>query len=224
MKKEIIINNFKDLNEHFDLLKRHTLCRGVPDSDFRLIPSIARSSVNGKISILPAKDIKEMERDLMWLFKTQANILMDKVPNSEIAWLIIAQHHGLPTRLLDWTLNPLIAAFFSVEDMPDKDGAIYIYDIGGFQKEERIDLNVLKDTKAIIPSHLTNRIRAQSSIFTVHSDNQMDFNDPNISKIIVPKTIKKKIMEKLYKYGINHASLFPNLDGLARNIKWLKGY
>ena len=42
-------------------------------------------------------------------------------------WLTVAQHHGLPTRMLDWTHNPLIAAHF-VTDRPEDlcvDGAIW---------------------------------------------------------------------------------------------------
>jgi len=216
MKKEIIINTFTEFQEQLADIKRTCLCRGTGNASYALTPSLFRYG--------SSSDIDKLESDMMWFFKTQAKAHLQRLPESELEWLTIARHHGLPTRLLDWTLSPLVACFFAVSRRPDTDGVVYLYDIDRAGREEAIDLKKLKVITAFFPTHTTTRLTAQSGMFTIHPTHQQTLHSRKLKKIIIPKAAKKDILELLAKFGIHHATLFPDLDGLANFIKYLVDY
>jgi hypothetical protein len=93
--------------------------RGHANFDWKLRASVFR----------PRDNRSYEERGLMLSFKARAmgRLGNKKAPSSEIEWLFLAQHYSLPTRLLDWTENPLAAIYFAVTDQSafDFDGCLY---------------------------------------------------------------------------------------------------
>jgi len=95
--------------------------RGSTIFDHSLVPSLGRA---------PFKI--EQERALINAFKQNAVQFFDERPQSEWEWLFIARHHGVPTRLLDWTESPLIGLYFATHSIDDptrndkKAGALWI--------------------------------------------------------------------------------------------------
>ncbi len=112
---EITISSFSDLVEKlFDKswdpkIKRfrsHYVFRGLSDESYQLKTTLMRLGGN----------YVKMEKQLLRNFRKYAH--RDVVPQDSIwNWLSVAEHHGLPTRLLDWTFSPLIAAHFATCDL-----------------------------------------------------------------------------------------------------------
>ena len=90
---------------------KYTLFRGQLE-DWPLLPKIARFKEIG--------DIISFEQSLLSHFRREAFPFLNIIPNNDWEWLSIAQHHGLPTRLLDWSLNPLVALWFAVMQHKNK--------------------------------------------------------------------------------------------------------
>lgn len=215
--KEKTIKSFSEFTDEINGVSPTSLFRGISDKNFKLIPSLFRHKDLG--------DPKIREKNLMWVFKAQSKAHLINTPSNEIEWLTIAQHHGLPTRLLDWSLSPLVSAFFAVKNDFNKDGAICIYDKEQFSQEENINIKNLDAIVSFFPSHVTKRISAQSGMFTVHPLKNSELKKEDLTKtIIIKKEIKVEILSKLVKYGIHHSTMFPDLDGLSNYIKYLNKY
>lgn len=74
--------------------------------------------------------------DILWLrkdyYREVGHSLTSKETENFIAY---AQHHGLPTELLDITLNPAVALYFACEQNQDKDGFVYLFDNNGYDDD-----------------------------------------------------------------------------------------
>jgi hypothetical protein len=212
------------IEDFFQFLKRNTLkketyvFRGVKSEDYKLIPSIGRHRKTNSGKPFSVND----EQTMLKSFRMKAYPFIEKNMTS-IELLSLAQHHGLPTRLLDWTWNPLVAFYFAVKDEHDDNSLVYAWkkDILG-KYEPSFDPFKIKQTRVVLPPHFTSRIIAQSGMFTIHHLPNQEFISETIEKIIIKQSVRKELKRALWLLGIHEASLFPDISGIAKHTKWQK--
>jgi hypothetical protein len=211
--------------------------RGVTDRNHALIPSIGRHARENT-----GDDISTLEDDLMTEFKRLSIPELESTPGNDLEWLFLAQHYGLPTRLLDWSTNPLVALFFAVEKDDEKDGAIYMvprmvtdqYELFDFRtadytaqrKREPASIFAIQPGQGkvifIRPKYKDRRYQNQKSVFSCPQDPYAPLQLDSMGRIDFDKNLKPRLRERLKKMGISTSFIYPGLGGIASEVKSLK--
>ena len=122
---DIVVNSWTELqtalfdhswDDKIERFRSSFVYRGTSATDFDLSTSIMR--IGSKY--------EELEPHLLRNFRKYAHSSAAS-GNSIWNWLALAQHHGLPTRLLDWTYSPYVALHFATEDLNryNEDGCVW---------------------------------------------------------------------------------------------------
>ncbi|MEQ6886607.1 FRG domain-containing protein [Salicola sp. Rm-C-2C1-2] len=211
------ITSFSEFHEVFSGYRRDNrwMFRGQADADWPVVPKAGRH---------PYKERSDLDYLASW--KRKASEFITSKPENDWEWMAIAQHHGLPTRLLDWTYNPLVAAFFSCFSEPEKDAVVYCllpyWEILPDKAEPGNHDNISK----FKPTMVASRIGRQSGLFTAHPDPDEELSkaltdEDKLEVHTISADYKKKMLFELNHYGVNKLTLVGDLDGLSAHMCWI---
>lgn len=288
------LRDIRTLEEYIDVIhkelpKGRKYFRGqsrLVSAGYPLIPSIGRYAFLEK---KPLAERDELEREVLDVFSNNLVSYVQHLPTNDWERLAIAQHHGIPTRLMDWTENPLVALYFSVrETKKDKDGAaqdsaVYVltsdprryrdlvrskepvvkpvedlatepaskvngYEEFGIDDGQSKDTPIAADTEGkpaveasedqelvgappapspfditenvvYYPPHISPRMRAQDSVLLACFRPLQALDENDYLEIAIKYEAHDDIRRRLDQFGVFDRQLFPDLDGIA---KWLK--
>ena len=207
------------------------LSRGQGNISDPLLPKAGRERFfkDGQIA---GRDV-DLSRFDKWVH--QAVAFSTDLPTNAFEKLAYAQHYGLATRLLDWTLNAVVALYFATEIHPsDDDGGVFF-----LRWPERVD--EAKDTiegcskvKFYQPRPISRRVMVQDSVFTIHPKRNEPLEwkpirfrrsesgeiepDGDVLAVRVLKEKKRVLQEELRAIGVLRRTLFPDIEGLSESM------
>lgn len=189
--------------------------RGQSSFEYKLIPSIGRRFKEGQESVL-----KIYEKEIFDDFKRKYSMFTDARPRNDKEFLFLAQHYGLPTRLLDWTYNPLIALYFACCSNFDKNGVVYqSYPFSGrIFNESTDDIFSFPEITLLVPNMTDVRYKNQNGLFVLYPEPWKENIKHIHKKYVVPAQYKRDILNKLEKIGITRSFIMPTLDNLCKDI------
>lgn len=193
---------------------RRWLFRGQSRLSWKLVPKAGRP---------PYDWVDDLQVFKAW--KRHAIAFLPQGWMSDWEWLAVAQEHGLATRLLDWSRNPLAAAYFAVAEDDECDAVVY-----AARFKMRVDVDKVSPMEygrvaRFNPPDVVPRIVRQRGVFSVHGQPKTPLEEEadkldGLERIVIPSAYRHELQCELDFYGINAATLFPDLDGLSRFANW----
>jgi FRG domain-containing protein len=209
--------------------------RGHANSSWKLLPFVRRGYS------------RQQERYLANEFYVRARSRYQNCPEHDdyAGWIALMQHYGLPTRLLDWSMSPLIASFFATQPSDiTADACIWALTPGQFNEDQGFEhlvyplnagrlRNMLKpalkgedETEKVVaaaPIETDARMQVQQGAFTVHASEEpldrLAGSQYWLRKFTIPTESKASIAWELSLMGFRLGDLFPDLGNLAAELK-----
>ena len=209
--------------------------RGQSSAEYGLVPGVYRDDRGTR-----------GEQNLCLRFRQYAQTRHDNCPQQDefCSWLFLAQHYGLPTRLLDWSESALVALFFAANTNPILDASLFVLQPREMNQVTNGDQTLIpvtsspatelfrgafddhfnrEETVAVLSYENDSRMLMQQAAFTLHGTPQdlreIGEQEQLIRTFTVPSVSKASIIEELASLGVRRRTLFPDLANLADDLK-----
>lgn len=246
--KEVLVQSWSQFNDYI-ATRDGWAFRGQADASWPLLSALPRRLLQHNV---PRDQWHQREERAIRIFRRKAHVyLPDKsMLDDDLRCLAMMQHHGAPTRLLDFTKSPFVAAFFALEKSrgpaavyalntpgiwaarPDFDPSLTRDAIdprvpGNF--ERYFAINKLPVVWFGEPKEMDRRLVAQSGLLVVPGvlDKPLDMlldqylhGQALVERVLIGPEVRAQAMHELYRMNITQATLFPDLEGLARSIAY----
>jgi len=231
---DVVINNLKDFYEWVlsnDRDSTGVIYRGQK-SQKRLRTYFHRQRNN--IIDFATKDIN----DLFAHINPASKQYKYRKDSNEDYWalLALAQHHGYPTPLLDWTKSPYVALLFAFKDIKkdDKDGFVRLFrfDSRKWRIRNRPLINLFDPHPSLtieeLPAIDNERAAVQQSVHMIANIDDIEtlisifekqFEEKYLTKIDLPVSSRNEIMKELERMGVTASALFPGIEGVCQYLK-----
>jgi hypothetical protein len=234
MKMEFVVSTVSDylakVLECNDQTITGSLYRGQSSRNFQLISSLGR---------LPTQFDSERQHQLavhaFTKFKAEYHLYYPMTPASDWDVLALAQHHGMPTRLLDWTLSPLVALFFAVENSANTapnmgaDGVVYMLPANMEGVDWLVADSLPEDIHGVFdrenltvftPNYFSERLRSQEGVFVVTNDSFSPMPKSGLIEFILPFNRLPHLKVELMSFGVTRKSIYRDLAALCEDFKF----
>lgn len=210
--------------------QRNPVYRGQASSEWKLLPTLFREEVAAS----EFRSWAELEAAFMISLKQRARGEIGYEPATELEWMSIGQHFGLPTRLSAWSENPMVGLYFATEATPDEqDGVVWRILPGDSEFTISQDYEQIPEKARLYrPQHNTPAMLNQRITYLSHPlpkedaisesfEEIYELGDDRVSlsKIVIPASEKAYLRRRLETLGTDARLLFPGMGGLCQQIR-----
>jgi hypothetical protein len=225
---DIIVSSWSDLCERLyenswqkeiGRFRSNNAFRGVSDKGYNLATSLKRN----------CGENTDLEYHLLRNFQKYAQLEDADPTYSDWHWMTLAQHHGLPTRLLDWTYSPFVAVHFATAETGkyDRDAAIWFVD---FVKVNRLLPGPLSDTLNQVGANAFTLRMMEKAVPDIETFDNLSgedlvlfFEPPSLNSRIVNQFAFFSVMSNpasdLHTWLFNHPEVYGRII-IPKELKW----